>query len=575
MGAFRKGRGAARHGGRSHHRFSSLLFRSAILALLAVVSSLQAAPPAAAQDEPREVGKVMLVLDASGSMWGQIDEVAKIQIARETVAGLFSGLDGEMDMGLMAYGHREEGNCQDIQTLIPVGQGSPEAIVAAVNGIKPLGKTPLSESVRRAARELGYAETKATVILVSDGLENCNADPCAVAAELEAAGVDFTAHVVGFDLSEEEQQALSCMAENTGGRFLAASDAASLGDALSQVVRTTQEAAPTPVGGIAFQALLTESGPVVERGATWSVFAVAADGSESAAATDSVAQPKFDLEPGNYIARVTAGLASAEAAIEVTEDGPEQVQVILNAGIVSARAFRSGASEAVEGALNWTLLGAGGSSDTSTALLSLLENNPEIVMPAGSYTLAAQLGVVGGKTAFEIAPGDLLDVEVVLESGTLVPVAVLTEGGRPLVGDITWRVIQTDANGEETQIVSSPEGRPELELPAGTHLLRVSRGHATAELPVTIEANTRHDLMVNLNAALVTTKVTAGNPAWTLFRFDEAGERVSAGSAFGVSPVWTLNAGRYVIRAADGNAVAEAEVEVAPGDEQQHVLTME
>lgn len=568
-------RGAGGHRGTGRLRPAQRAFRTTALAFIALLLLLPASVPASAQDEPREVGKVMLVLDASGSMWGQIEGVSKIEIARETVGGLFSGLDRQMDLGLMAYGHREEGNCQDIETLIPVGQGSPEAIVSAVNSINPLGKTPLSDSVRRAAQELGYTEGKATVILVSDGLENCNADPCAVAAELEAAGVDFTAHVVGFDLSEEERQALSCVADNTGGRFLAASDAASLGDALSQVVQTTQEAAPTPVGGIPFRALLAEGGPVVERGAFWSVFAVAADSSESPAATDSVARPSFDLDPGNYLARVKAGLAMAEAAFEVTETGPESVEVILDAGIVSARAFRSGASEPVEGAVSWRLLGAGGSSEARPVLQTFLESDPEIIVPAGGYALAAQLGVVGGETAFEVAPGDLLDVEVVLESGTLVPVAVLTEGGQPIIGDISWRVVQTDTAGEETQLVSSLESRPELELPVGALTLRVIRGQAAVDLPVTIEANTRHEVTVDLNAGLVTTKVTAGNPSWKLFRIDESGERVSAGSALGVSPTWTLAAGRYVIRAADGDAAAEVEVEVAPGDQQQHALTME
>lgn len=549
-----------------------------LLTSLALVFGLlcaAASPPASAQEQPREVGKVMLVLDASGSMWGQIDGVAKIQIARETVAGLFSGLDQEMDLGLMAYGHREEGNCQDIETLIPVGQGSPEAIVGAVNGIKPLGKTPLSDSVRQAAQQLGYTESKATVILVSDGLENCNADPCAVAAELEAAGVDFTAHVVGFDLSEEEQQALSCMAENTGGRFLAASDAASLSAALSQVVQTTQEAAPTPVDRIAFQALLTEGGPRVERGIDWQVFAVAEDGSETLAARDSIGWPDFDLDPGSYVVRVRAGLAEAELAFEVTEEGPDSVDVVLDAALVDARAFRSGASEPVDSALSWRLLNAAEASGDRQPLLTFLEKNPEVVVPAGSYVFAAQLGAAGGETPFEAAPGDQLEIDVLLESGTLVPVAVLTEGGPQVLGDITWQVIRSEPNGEETRIVSSLDTRPELELPTGELLLRVIRGNVVAELPVVIEADSRHEVTVDLNAGLVTTRVTAGNPAWRLFRLDESGAREPAGSGLGVWLTWTLPPGRYVVRAADEDAVAEVEVEVAPGDDQKYEMTMQ
>ena len=46
------------------------------------------------------------------------------------------------------------------------------------------------DAVIAAAKALRYTEDKATVILVSDGRETCERDPCAVGRELEAAGVD-------------------------------------------------------------------------------------------------------------------------------------------------------------------------------------------------------------------------------------------------------------------------------------------------------------------------------------------------------------------------------------------------
>jgi hypothetical protein len=46
-----------------------------------------------------------------------------------------------------------------------------------------MGKTPLTGAVRFAAEMLLYREGKATVILVSDYAESCNADPCALGVE--------------------------------------------------------------------------------------------------------------------------------------------------------------------------------------------------------------------------------------------------------------------------------------------------------------------------------------------------------------------------------------------------------
>ncbi len=177
--------------------------------------------------------KTMIVLDASGSMWGQIDGRAKIDIARETLGTVLKSVPVGTELGLMVYGHREKGSCSDIELAVPPGAGTENAITNFVNGLSPKGKTPLSQSVEQAADILKYTEEKATVVLVTDGLETCEADPCALASALESKGVDFTTHVVGFGLTEEEGKQVACLAENTGGKYFQASDATQLVAALT------------------------------------------------------------------------------------------------------------------------------------------------------------------------------------------------------------------------------------------------------------------------------------------------------------------------------------------------------
>lgn len=189
---------------------------------------------------------VILVLDASGSMWGQIEGTSKIEIARETIAGLVRDWKPENPLGLVAYGHRTKGDCSDIETLLPVGTLDAQSFIGKVNGLNPKGMTPLSAAVIQAAEALRHSEQKATVILVSDGEETCNLDPCEVGRRLESTGVDFTAHVIGFDVANPVHQAqLRCLAENTGGRYFNASDADGLAVALGSVVSmSTEEALP-------------------------------------------------------------------------------------------------------------------------------------------------------------------------------------------------------------------------------------------------------------------------------------------------------------------------------------------
>ncbi len=188
-----------------------------------------------------ESERVVFVLDASGSMWGQIEGKAKITIAKEVMNGLIDGLAQDMQVGLFAYGHRSKGDCRDIEMLIPVGPLDRKAMKSKIAALNARGKTPLSAAVQQAAEALRYTEEKATVILVSDGLETCDADPCKLAAELAMSGVDFRVHVVGFDITKEEQARLSCLAEKTGGLFLAAGNAQSLRDALTKTVAKVKE----------------------------------------------------------------------------------------------------------------------------------------------------------------------------------------------------------------------------------------------------------------------------------------------------------------------------------------------
>ncbi len=186
----------------------------------------------------------MLVLDASGSMWGQIEGQNKITLARTAVGQLVADWPAQDALGLIVYGHRRKGDCADIETLVPVGPLDRNAFLSLVQGLNPKGMTPVADALAHAADALRASEQKATVILISDGEETCSADPCAQARALEEKGLDFTAHIIGFDVPNPAHQAqLRCMAEATGGRYLNARDAGELADGLATLGR---DVAPLP-----------------------------------------------------------------------------------------------------------------------------------------------------------------------------------------------------------------------------------------------------------------------------------------------------------------------------------------
>ncbi len=176
----------------------------------------------------------MAVFDLSGSKWGPVDGTAKVAIARDPFDHLLSDWSaGDIRTGLIACGHRRKGDCSDIEVsstrrIGPVSRPWSRRYA-------PKGKTPLSEAVRQAPNVLKFTEEVATVVLLSNGVETCDADPCAVGAELEALGLDFTSHVIGFDITEGDKAQLQCLANATGWQYFDGADADGLADPMTQV----------------------------------------------------------------------------------------------------------------------------------------------------------------------------------------------------------------------------------------------------------------------------------------------------------------------------------------------------
>ena len=291
--------------------------------------------------------RTIIVLDASGSMWGQIDGKPKLEIARESLRTVLQAVPGDQEIGLMAYGHREKGSCTDIELVVPPAAGTANAIASAADSLKFLGKTPLTAAVKQAAEALKYTEDKARVILITDGLETCKGDPCALGTELKASGVDFTADVVGFGLTAEEGRQVACLADNTGGKYIQASDAEALQAALAETVAApapepaeepAPEPEPEPAPKAEFNVIpsvkLAEGSPVVDAdgGQTWELYKREADGARGEHVRTEYYDWKGNLEPGDYVLAVKVGRAEAEQQLTIEAGKVAEPVMILNAG---------------------------------------------------------------------------------------------------------------------------------------------------------------------------------------------------------------------------------------------------
>ena len=528
-------------------------------------------------------GKSIIVLDASGSMWGQIDGRPKLEIAREALASVLSGLDPATEIGLMAYGHREKGSCQDIELVVPPAAGTAEAITDAANHMKFLGKTPLTEAVRRAAAELKSTEEKATVILITDGIETCEADPCALGAELEASGVDFTAHVVGFGLTAEEGATVACLAENTGGKYIQAKDAGSLVEALKTTVAAAEpEPAPVPEPAPAPAALennvdpvlyLAEGGPEPEADilddAYFYFYAIAADGSVAADTTATIyGASKGALPPGKYRMVTTLDEAVVTEEVEIAPATElSQPLAVMDAGVLKLTLRPSPGADPDPDAF-WEMHGPDEVSDTGYG-------QAQRVFPAGEYGLNAKLGAAETSQSVVIEAGKMTDLDLVLGVGRAVVDATYAEG-MTVEGDDQFVEIfgaTKDIEGNRKSVGYTYGAGAKFDLPAGDYVAVVTLGAAKAEVPFTVKVGERTDIIAPLNAGVAAftspgdefIEILAAKP-------DINGNRASI--AYGYGPAWqsALPAGDYIVRVSKGDKTSETPLAVKAGERNELAL---
>ncbi|MCK5895805.1 MAG: VWA domain-containing protein [Cocleimonas sp.] len=187
----------------------------------------------------------LIVFDASGSMWAKLkDGRTKIEVAREVISEYLKERDHSTPLGLIAYGHHRKGDCSDIEVIAPVGKQDASRLSKKLNAISPKGKTPLTDSLALAVKQIPKTAEEADIILITDGLETCDKDPCALAKKIAEEGIQIRAHVVGFGLTEKEVNVLSCIPKLTGGHLLRPQS----GDELVTALKTVEKkpVKPTP-----------------------------------------------------------------------------------------------------------------------------------------------------------------------------------------------------------------------------------------------------------------------------------------------------------------------------------------
>lgn len=540
----------------------SILRRGALLCLLL---------PSFANAE----GRTMIILDGSGSMWGQIDGTPKLEIARSALSEVLASLPADTELGLIAYGHRTKGDCDDIETLVPAAIGTASAISSAADNMQFLGKTPLTESVRRAAEELRSTEDKATVVLITDGIETCQGDTCALATELEASGVDFTAHVVGFGLTKDEGQQVSCLADMTGGKFITADSLAELIVALQATVISAPnpEPAPEPLPEPAPPAaldinfaptLLLAPGvpkPDDNTDIAWEIHVKNPDGTTGERISTDYNLAKTFVEPGDYRLVTILGEVKVESDLTTTADALAAPEIIAQAArLILHPKANEGGEVSDDAAVTFTM--ANGIQTTGYG-------STRVYLPAGEVTVTASMGEAQVTETITVAPGDQIERDIFIGAGLAVVDAYYVDG--MMLEDTQHAVEISEAkqsiDGTRKRLTTDYGPGAKFDLPPGDYIATVTEGAAQAEAAFTVKAGERTVVSVVLDAGvLAVTAPGATSIEVAKAKADINGNRTQMAFDYAETKTVALPEGDYLITVMRGDTKAEGTAKVTKGE---------
>lgn len=445
-----------------------------------------------------EPAPLLLVLDASGSMWGQIDGENKIVIARRVLGGLVDGLSDGSDVGLIAYGHRREGDCDDIETVVPLATLDKAALKETVNAFNPKGKTPITASLKQAFGILDEKSVGATVILISDGLETCGGDPCATVRAAKESGTELILHVVGFDVAGEDVSQLECAAQAGGGLFMSAENADELSAALENAVALPVD---LPAGRLSVKAV--NNGELQDVAIHVSDAETGEDAGGARTYESEATNPSsIPLPDGKFEVLVRAvgikGDTERRFEIEVNEGSTIEKTIDYSTGEIAVGATKNGGTLS-DATFQVVVAGTRTQSAAGRTYTSEKSNPKVVTVTSGVYDVSISSVEIKGKPSHQIKdvtvePGKRVELTHEFQSGIL-KVGAVKDG--ELV-DVTVGIVDLEGH-------AVAQGRTYVDAKTNPKTFQVPPGRYTVNLKaVRLEGSPSRKVEVVVNVGETT-----------------------------------------------------------------------
>jgi len=186
-----------------------------------------------------EKTRLLFLLDGSGSMlakWGGGGQT-RMDAAKKILGDIVDSLasNSKVELALRVYGHqfhKQQNVCNDTKLEVPFSQRNHKLIISKLNAINPKGNTPITFALEKAADDFPVDNTyRNIIILITDGIESCDGDPCSTSLALQKKDIFLKPFIIGLGMTMADSKQFDCV-----GKFIDAKNRKDLHNALNESI---------------------------------------------------------------------------------------------------------------------------------------------------------------------------------------------------------------------------------------------------------------------------------------------------------------------------------------------------
>ncbi len=160
--------------------------------------------------------RILIIFDASGSMTSTLDKSTRIQVAKRMALKMIDSFSSfkNVELALRVYGHQktvDQKDCKDSRLEVPFSPNNHIILKKKVNSLIPKGWTPIAYSLQESEKDFPQeAGVRNLIIIITDGLEECTGDPCAISQALQKKGIFLKPFIVGIGSTDQFKLSFNC-----------------------------------------------------------------------------------------------------------------------------------------------------------------------------------------------------------------------------------------------------------------------------------------------------------------------------------------------------------------------------